>query len=172
VTAALLLADGLRSAHGVAERLAWSHARLADFFPVTEPALEALTAEREESIDAYLHRFNNLLSIVQDHLFKSVALVEQEDIADKSKRDQTNLMEKLGAIPSATGFSSLAELRNRLAHHYPNEAAKQVERLNAAWRRGPDLIAAFNAVRRHVVAKRLADGPDVGEVACAVTAEP
>ena len=42
--------------------------------------------------------------MIQDHLFKGVALLEQEYLSNKSNRDQTNLTETLGVIASGAGF--------------------------------------------------------------------
>jgi hypothetical protein len=70
--------------------------------------------------------------MIQDQLFRGIAYVEQEDISDKSNRDKTLLMEKLGAIKSADAFGTAAVLRNKFSHHYPEEIDSRIERLNLA----------------------------------------
>ncbi|MGQ0664591.1 MAG: hypothetical protein ACT4P2_13645 [Pseudomonadota bacterium] len=73
-------------------------------------------------------------------------------------------MEKLGVLGSAERWTELAVLRNKVAHNYPNDPDKQVERLNAAFRRAEELIDVLDGVRTYVVRKRLADLADtVGE---------
>jgi hypothetical protein len=153
-----IVAESLASAHNLGTRLAWSYGRVSSFFPVRENAIQSLNEEAVERIDAFLFRFNSLFSMIQDHLFKGIAALEMEDVSDKSNKDRSNLMEKLGAIQSATGFTTMAELRNKLAHHYPFETKKQAERLNAAWQRCPELIAILNGLLAYVAAKKLIAG--------------
>lgn len=45
--------------------------------------------------------------MIQEQLFRGIAFLEQEDISDKSNRDKTLLMEKLGAIQSAASLEKL-----------------------------------------------------------------
>lgn len=150
-----LFAESLAATHSVALRLAWSCSRVAPLFPARPAAIAKFAAEDEERLDAYLHRFNTLFTMIQDHLFKGIATLEQEDIQGKSNKDKSNLMEKLGAIESATGFSSMAVLRNKISHSYPDKPEKQAERLNAAWESTRDLIATLNGILAYVVAKKL-----------------
>ncbi len=153
-----IVRDGLLSAHSIGKRLAWSHDRISPLFPLKSDGVSVLDNESEERLDAYLHRFNTLFSMIQDHLFKGIALLEMEDISNRSNRDKTNLMEKLGVISSATGFSTMAELRNKLSHHYPNEAEKQAERLTAAWKAGPQILSVLTDVIRYATDKKLVSG--------------
>jgi hypothetical protein len=46
-------------------------------------------------------------------------------------------MEKLGAIKSAEAFGTAALLRNKFAHHYPEEAEARIERLNLVMDEAP-----------------------------------
>ena len=94
-----------------------------------------------------------------------MALLEQEALAGRSRRDLTNLMERFGVVSSARRFAAIAELRNKLAHDYPNDPAKQAERLNDAYGAAPDLLRILDAIRGHVTAKGLADLGAFGPIA-------
>ena len=98
--AKILFAESLAATRSVASRLAWSCSRVAPLFPVRPAAIPNFQAEDEERLDAYLHRFNTLFVMIQDHLFKGIATLEQEDIQGKSNKDKSNLMENFGAIES------------------------------------------------------------------------
>jgi len=54
--------------------------------------------EQEESIDALILRYSQIVSMIQDQVFRGIAYIEQEGISHKSNRDKVLLMEKLGAI--------------------------------------------------------------------------
>ena len=65
-----------------------------------------------------------------------------------SRKDQRLLMEKLGAliIKPSLGFGTIAELRNKIAHTYPNESEKQAEILNEVFSSGDNLLEGFNSL--------------------------
>lgn len=155
--AARLFLDNFAAAHASAVRLAWSLQRLRPLFPISANRVAQLDVEQTEALDALLHRFTNLLAMVQDRLFRGVALLEEEDLTGRSKRDLTNLMERFGAIPSGERFSALAELRNRLAHDYPNQPEKQAERLNDAYGNAAELLRILDGLRNYAMTKGLVD---------------
>lgn len=92
--------------------------------------LEHLSDTDMEVMDAYLFRYGSLVSNIQDSIFKSIGELEQEPVSAMSDRDKANLMERLGALPSAQVFASLAIIRNKLMHEYPEEAQKHLDRIN------------------------------------------
>jgi uncharacterized protein YutE (UPF0331/DUF86 family) len=146
VTDVALILANMNASYSVAHRLAWSQERVANLFPVEVDSVANFDDETEEKLDAWLHRFNSLASMIQDSLFKSAGLLEQEDVAAMSNRDKTLLMERIGVVQSATGFSNLTTLRNKLAHNYPDDPEKQSERLNAVWHAVADLLQVMNAI--------------------------
>ncbi len=68
---------------------------------------------------------------------------------DISNRDQSNLMERLGALPSAEDFSSLAVIRNKLMHDYPEETQKHSYRINFIMNNSMKLIGIFINIIRY-----------------------
>lgn len=125
------------------EKLHYSLEKSAHLFPLTASIVVDLTDEEEESIDALILRYSQLVSMIQDHLFRGIAVVEQEDISQKSNRDKALLMEKIGAIHSADAFGSAALLRNKFSHHYPEDIEQQVERLNLVVEQAHFVIQLF-----------------------------
>jgi uncharacterized coiled-coil protein SlyX len=117
-----------------------------------------LSDEEEESIDALILRYAQCVSMIQDQLFRGIAFVEQEDLSDKSNRDKTLLMEKLGAIRSAEDFGTAATLRNKFAHHYPEEAEARMERLNLVIAEAKFVIETFRDIARYLAHKGFVDG--------------
>ena len=102
-------------------------------------------------------RYSQCVSMIQDRIFRGIAYVEQEDISDKSNRDRTLLMEKLGAIKSADDFGTAAALRNKFSHHYPEEADARIERLNVVVEEAEFVIATFGDLTRFLLRKGLVD---------------
>lgn len=127
-------------------KLAYSLNKNRSLFPMTREQIQNLTDEQEESIDALILRYSQCVSMIQDQIFRGVALVEQEDLSDKSNRDKALLMEKLGAIKSADEFGTAAVLRNKFSHHYPEEVDLRLARLNLIVEESEFVIETFGII--------------------------
>jgi len=147
---AALARQALRAAEGCARRLARSRATLAPRFPLSPATLGALPPDVEDDLDAFLKRYEQLVTAIQDQLFRAVAIVGGEDIRSLSRREVAELMHRLDALPSAAGFRELVAVRNRIAHIYPDDPERQTRNLNAAFETVPDLLAAHEALRRYL----------------------
>jgi hypothetical protein len=144
-----LLRRGLAATERCAGRLERSLRQLSGLLPIEAARLPTLDARQQDDIDAFLKRFEQLVLTLQDQVFIGLALREGEDARGLSRRDVTELMERLHAIPSALDFREIAMIRNRLAHLYPEEPERQAANLNAAYQATPRLLnAARQAARR------------------------
>jgi len=114
------------------EKLTYSLNKNRDLFPLIIKSVAHLSDEQEESIDALILRYSQIVAMIQDQIFRGIAYLEQEDISNKSNRDKVLLMEKLGAIRSADEFGTAAVLRNKFAHHYLEAIKDRIARLNLA----------------------------------------
>lgn len=97
--------------------------------------------------------------MIQEQLFRGIAYLEQEDISDKSNRDKTMLMEKLGAIKSAEDFGTAAMLRNKFSHHYPEQSTDQLERLNLVMDEANFVVTCFGEINAYLQLKGLVPVP-------------
>ena len=147
---AALARQALRSAEGCARRLARSQGKLAAQFPPSLARATALPPDAEDDLDAFLKRYEQLVNAIQDELFKVVAIVGGEDIRDLARREVAELMDRLGALPSAATFRLLVTIRNRIAHSYPDDPERQARNLNAAYEAVPELLAAHEGGRRYL----------------------
>ena len=144
-----LLRQGLIATERCAARLQRSLSRLQALFPIDVAGLESLEPRRQDDVDAFLKRFEQLVLTLQDQIFVGLAIREGEDPRELSRRDVAELMERMRAIPSADQFRSFVGIRNRLAHLYPEEPDRQAANLNAAFEAAPRLLeAARQAVAR------------------------
>ena len=137
-----LLRRGLVATERCAARLQRSLDRLQPVFPIDGAGLQELASERQDDVDAFLKRFEQLVLTLQDQVFVGLALREGEDPRELSRRDLAELMERMRAIPSADQFRNLVGIRNRLAHLYPEEPDRQAANLNAAFEAAPGLLEA------------------------------
>lgn len=136
------------------EKLRYSVDKNAYLFPLSSEKFKLLSQEEEESIDALILRYSQCVSMIQDQLFRGIAMLEQESISDKSNRDKTLLMEKLGAIQSAEAFGTAAMLRNKFAHHYPDEHSSRIERMNLILEEAHFVLETFQDIMSYLIRKK------------------
>ena len=142
----LILQSSVEACRQRIEKLRYSINKNASLFPITLAQLAVLSDEQEESIDALILRYSQCVTMIQEQLFRGIAYLEQEDVSDRSNRDKTLLMEKLGAIKSAEAFGTAAMLRNKFSHHYPEETAARIERLNLIVDEANFVAASFDQI--------------------------
>lgn len=147
-----MLLNSLEACRQRIEKLRYSIAKTAVLFPIDPQALQLLTEAQEESVDALIWRYSQCVTMMQEQLFRGIAYLEQEDISDKSNRDKTLLMEKLGAIRSAEDFGTAAMLRNKFSHHYPEDIGNRLERLNLVIDEAKLVVTCFGEI--HVYLKQ------------------
>jgi len=152
-----ILQSSLQACRQRTDKLAYSVQKNTHLFPISLEQLATLSAEQEESIDALILRYSQCVTMIQEQLFRGIAYLEQEDISDKSNRDKTLLMEKLGAIKSAEDFGTAAMLRNKFSHHYPEETAARIERLNLVMEEAKLVVATFNEIAGYLQRKGFAN---------------
>ena len=124
------LHSSLTDAHQAAVDVATAAGVLVADYVVTPTEYAGLGTEKLFAVDALFHRYMSLVSVMQDRLFRSIAVVEQEEVDRISRRDLTELMAKLGALSDAARFSESAIARKILAHTYLSHVDDRAERLN------------------------------------------
>jgi uncharacterized protein YutE (UPF0331/DUF86 family) len=147
---ARLARQALAATAGCARRLQRSQKKLASRFPLAPAELRALPPDAEDDLDAFLKRFEQLVSTIQDEVFKAIAVLGGEDVRNLSRREIAELMERLGAVSSATMFRTLVAIRNRVAHVYPDDPDRQTRNLNEAYAAVDEVLSAYAAVHRYL----------------------
>ena len=137
------LRDALASAARIGLRLRESLADLAGSMPISPAAVAAMDRNLAVLTDAFLKRFESLVSQLQGQVWPRAALYEGEDPVPMSRRDLMELMDKLRILDSADAFRDVAILRNRLAHAYWHDPARIAARLNDAWTAAPLVLRAL-----------------------------
>jgi hypothetical protein len=134
-----------------ATRLQRSVQRLPAFFPIDAGRLQKLPPAKQDDVDASLKRFEQRCSRFRTKCSSDLTIRDGEDPRQISRRDVAELMERLGAIPSAKQFRDFVAVRNRLAHLYSEDPARQAANLNAAYEAAPALLLLTERVSAGVV---------------------
>ena len=71
--------------------------------------------------------------LAADHARSAAGCARGEDVAGLTPRDVANRMEALGVVADAALWRRINDLRNRLAHEYPLDRARQTLLVNDAF---------------------------------------
>lgn len=164
------LKNELWAAQRIARRLELSIKSTGSLIPFSAERIQVINDDQQEKIDALLLRFVSLASMIQDRIGRSVLLLEEEDLTTASKKDMRHMLEKLGAIQKEREFGIIAELRNIIAHVYPEDLERQAAILNAVHRRGQDLLDSLKDLldytRRKFLGKSHHESRSIDDESC------
>jgi hypothetical protein len=137
------LRRSLLAAERIGLRLRWSLEDVRALVPFDAEAVERMDRATADATDAFLKRFESLVSQMQDQVWPQLLVAEGEDPEAMSRRDVVERMEKFHLVESARSFRKAAELRNRLSHAYPYDPARIARRLNDAHELAPVVLDAL-----------------------------
>jgi len=118
-------------------KLSRSSSMLTPLFPLTVQSLKELPEESITLLDQFLYRFIKLQDSMGTRLIPVIAGLVSGSDDPRPFIDSLNILEKNLIIESAEKWQELRNIRNRLAHEYPDSADITVSSLNrliAEWR--------------------------------------
>ncbi len=103
---------------------------LKDVFPIDVGSFEALSEEEIEHIDQFIYRFTKMQDSLGIRLIPCLYSWLEGDTTPKPFLDILNRLEKMRVIDSVENWQFFRNLRNNLAHDYPESLSQTVETLN------------------------------------------
>lgn len=122
-----------------AKRLFDAHSVIVQFLPLTAEKLDHLTVQQLSFIDMMTFRFSKVQDSIGSKIFPIILNLLQEEAP--AFIDKLNKLEQLGYITSADWWISLRELRNQIAHDYPDEPELVAQRTNDFAQATQELLA-------------------------------
>lgn len=111
-------------------RLESASRKLESYFPLNEDAFKCLNEDLVTLIDQLIYRFTKLQDTIGQRLFPVLYSILENDNSPRPFIDTLNYLEKLEIIKSAEDWQLLRNLRNNLAHDYPESIKQTVDTLN------------------------------------------
>lgn len=117
------------------EKIVKAAARLQGVFPLTEDKLTELSDETVTILDQFIYRFTKLQDAMGARIMPLISGLISDNFDPRPFIDHLNILEKNGAISSAEKWQELRNLRNSLAHEYPDNtgAAEVLNLLMSEW---------------------------------------
>ena len=132
----------------LATHLSNSLKSLKNIFPIDEQKFKTINEEELEKIDAFRVRFTDLQDMIGNKLFKSVLLLELENIG--SMLDIINNIDKRKIISSFEEWQNLRDIRNFFSHEYPESDDEKAENLNMAYKHSTELFQTLQNINIYV----------------------
>lgn len=98
--------------------------------PLTESEYVDLKESNVYILDSVAFRFAKIQSIIGEKLFKEILNFMQIDINNKTFPEILVLLEREGILHSISDWKELREIRNSLAHDYPDEIDEVIDTIN------------------------------------------
>lgn len=135
------------------QRLRRASGILEAVFPLTEKSFNELTEERITLIDQFLYRFIKLQDSMGTRLIPVIAGLIVGNNDPRPFIDNLNILEKNRVIISAEEWQEMRNIRNRLAHEYPDSSKVTVSSLNSLMAGWTVIEAMYHSINRYFIDK-------------------
>ncbi len=122
--------------------------------PFDAASAQAIDAGQRRLLDQIAYRFGKLQDSLGEKVLPGLLVAAQEPFAPEATFiEKLQRLERLGAVASAADWKLLRELRNALAHDYPDAPALQAAWLNRLMTSVPVLLNMARSA--HEFARRI-----------------
>mgnify|MGYP001609139754 CR=1 FL=1 len=150
-----VLRSAIRENDAHAHHVVRSRGLTASFFPLTEPALGRLTDEQVGYVDQLIYRFSKMQDSLGMRLLPALYRLLEGDDEPRPFLDILNRLERLDVL-TVDNWQTFRNLRNQLAHEYPDRREQTVQTLNVLYADMDAFLELYQKVRA-VVSGRLHD---------------
>jgi hypothetical protein len=130
------------------EKLHTSAQYLQRHQPFSPALLETVDSESVLHMDQFIYRFTKLQDSMARRLLPSLYTLLEADTEPKAFLDILNRLEQLNAITSVETWQRFRNLRNNLAHDYPESLSQTAGTLNELLDTWSQMEAMFNLATR------------------------
>lgn len=128
-------------------RLERSVSLLGRFFPISAERLKMLDEERIEHVDQFIYRFTRLQDSMGSRLLPAMFTWLEEQDSSIPRIDMLNRLEQVGVLVSVERWRFFRNLRNTLAHDYPESIDHTARTLNALYSEFGGMVDLYTTVR-------------------------
>jgi uncharacterized protein YutE (UPF0331/DUF86 family) len=132
-------------------RLDFAVENLRTFFPLNGHKLEAMTDQQMLLLELLSSRFAKLQDSMGGKILDMVLLTLEEYADTLTMKDKLNKLEKLGIIEDASLWTKMRQIRNHVAHEYPDDLELAARYLNDLYGLVPVLIKYYQSFKARLV---------------------
>lgn len=158
-----LLADYLASCARLATGFAQICAHVGPLMPISTAVIDSLSSADENSLLAFLKRFEQNEDMPHHTMRLVVRLMELGPLERLTSRDLANRAEKLELVAKAGQWAEAVRARNALAREYTLRPDKRAAQVNQAWVASATLADVWARLQRFVATEGLSGRLQPGE---------
>lgn len=132
------------------ERIQHSKNQLKTIFPLSSLSIANFSEENLLNIEMLTSRFAKLQDLIGTKIIDYYLNANQENIIGLTIRDKVLKLEKLGIIEKASIWTKLREIRNHLAHEYPDDPNLTASYLNEVFTLADELIKCYRNLKQNI----------------------
>lgn len=121
---------------------------LIKHFPLTIEKLENMEQTHKAFLDQFLYRFLKMQDSLGTRLIPGLYNLLEADDNPRPFLDILRRLEKLGVITGEQDWQFFRELRNNLAHEYPDSKEQTINSLNLLFEEMPRFIALYHGLQQ------------------------
>jgi hypothetical protein len=133
-----------------AKRIETALQHIHKLIPFSPEVLASLQDEDLGFLELLTSRLAKLQDTIGQKIFPNILVLLQEDITGKSFVDILNKLEKLQFLDSTETWKDIREIRNSIAHDYPENPKLVSENLNKAVIASRKLVAYWNTLQQQL----------------------
>jgi hypothetical protein len=150
----IFLVNYQKTANLHAARLKSAIAKTAKLFPLSAKSLSALSDEKIALLDMMTTRFGKLQDLIGTKIFPLVLdILGENDVLNF--RDKLHRLEKLQIIKDANWWMKLREIRNQLAHDYPDDYQLLAKDFNKLLPFAKQLLIFWNELKEYFIKNKI-----------------
>ncbi|MEA3241183.1 MAG: hypothetical protein U9P37_06400 [Pseudomonadota bacterium] len=127
---------------------------LDEFMPLSVTALKEASDERIEHLDQFIYRFTKLQDSMGTRLLPSLYRFFENSSQPIPFLDILNHLEQLGILTSVEYWQFFRNLRNNLAHDYPESIHQTVLTLNTLYNKWRHLEELYYQARKYYQSRK------------------
>ena len=150
---AIKIHSAIRECDSHVEKIRRGKGLLGEFFPLNVKTFKDLNDEQIEHIDQFIYRFTRLQDSMGKRLFPSLISYIDNDFTSHTFLDILARLEQLDIIESDLDWQFFRNLRNNLAHDYPDNIKIMVETINLLFDEWQRMENIYTGVREYCLKK-------------------
>lgn len=133
-----------------AQRISYAIDRLTSLFPFSGEVIENLREQDFLLIELLVNRFSKLQDFMGTKLTDAFLESKGEVTSAMTMIDKLNKLEKLNIIDDANLWFEMREIRNHLAHEYPEHPEITARYLNKLFQLTPKLLLLLENIKKRI----------------------
>ena len=129
-------------------RMRWARTALSGHLPLDEDRFAGLSDEKRAILDQFLYRFTKIQYSVGTRLLPTLDSFLEGDDNPRPFLDVLNRLEQLGVMTSQESRQKFRDLRNNIAHEYPESVAKTVATINTLFEDAEEFFLLYTTARQ------------------------